>query len=69
MANKAAQSSASGGTSFLGVLLAMFIALKLNGVGAIAAWSWWWVFSPLWIGLAIFAVIFLIAIIIAAIAS
>lgn len=30
------------------VLLIIFIVLKLCGV---IAWSWWWVLSPLWIGL------------------
>jgi hypothetical protein len=51
--------------SGLPVLLAvLFIALKLCGV---IAWSWVWVLSPLWIGLAIglviliiFAVIFIV---------
>lgn len=31
-----------------GVLLVVFIVLKLTGV---IAWSWLWVLSPLWIGL------------------
>lgn len=30
-------------------LLLIFIVLKLVGVEPIASWSWWWVFSPLWI--------------------
>jgi hypothetical protein len=32
---------------FLDVLLIVFIVLKLCGV---IAWSWWWVLSPIWIG-------------------
>ena len=31
-----------------GILLVVFIVLKLTGV---IAWSWLWVLSPLWIGL------------------
>lgn len=36
--------------SLCGVLLVIFIVLKL--IGAIS-WSWWWVLSPLWIPIAI----------------
>lgn len=43
-------SSSSGGIGFAGLLAILFIALKLTGV---IAWSWWWVLSPLWIGLAV----------------
>ena len=39
------------------VLLVAFIVLKLCGV---INWSWWWVFSPVWIPLAIVAVILII---------
>lgn len=42
------------GMSFLAVLQTIFIILKLNGAGAIAAWSWWLVLTPLWIGVAAF---------------
>jgi hypothetical protein len=42
--------SASGGIGFTGPLTILFIALKLTGV---ISWSWWWVLSPLWIGLAL----------------
>ncbi len=31
-----------------GVLLVVFVVLKLTGL---IAWSWWWVLSPIWIGL------------------
>ena len=35
----------------IGVIIAVvFIVLKLTGV---IGWSWWWVLSPLWIGLVI----------------
>lgn len=42
--------SFSGGIGFCGLLAIVFITLKLLGV---IAWSWWWVLSPLWIGLAL----------------
>lgn len=43
----------SGGVGFLGLLTLLFIGLKLAGA---IDWSWWWVWSPLWIPLAIVVV-------------
>jgi hypothetical protein len=37
------------------LLAILFIGLKLAGI---ITWSWFWVLSPLWIGFAIFLVIF-----------
>ena len=37
----------SGGIGFAGLLTIAFIVLKL--IGRIT-WSWWWVLSPIWIG-------------------
>lgn len=48
--------NSSGGLGVSGVLLIVFIVLKLIGV---INWSWWWVLSPLWISILI--VLFLIA--------
>lgn len=31
----------------------VFLTLKLGGWGVVATWSWLWVCSPLWIGLAL----------------
>lgn len=42
--------TSSGGIGFLGVLTIAFIVLKLCKV---ISWSWWWVFSPMWIPLSI----------------
>jgi len=42
--------TAQGGSGFATLLTILFIALKLTHV---IAWSWWWVFSPLWLGAAI----------------
>jgi len=35
-------------------LTIVFIILKLTGV---IAWSWWWVFSPLWIPYAVMSLV------------
>lgn len=35
----------SGGVSFLGLLLLLFLGLKLTNQ---IDWSWWWVTAPLW---------------------
>ena len=55
-------SSNNGGIGFAGPLTVLFVGLKLTGY---IAWSWWWVLSPLWIGVAlvltILAVIFALA--------
>lgn len=36
----------SGGIGFVGLLTVVFITLKLTGY---IDWSWWWVWSPMWI--------------------
>lgn len=41
-----------------GILFLIFLILKLANIGTVATWSWWWVFAPLWIPVAI-ALIFL----------
>lgn len=51
MANNS--SSNSGGIGFTGLLTIVFITLKLTNY---IDWSWWWVLSPVWIGLAVFLV-------------
>jgi hypothetical protein len=52
-----------GGVSFPGLLTLLFIGLKL---GKVIDWSWWWVLSPLWIGVVVAVVVILAAIVIAA---
>lgn len=42
-------SSPAGGVGFFGLLTIAFIVLKITGL---ISWSWWWVFSPIWITLA-----------------
>lgn len=51
-------SQRSGGVSFLGLLAVLFIGLKLTGY---IAWSWWLVLAPLWGGMVLFLLVFLIA--------
>lgn len=41
------------GGNFAGLLTILFIGLKLTNH---IDWSWWWVLSPLWIGLAVIAI-------------
>ena len=50
-------SNSGGGIGLGGVLLIVFIVLKLCGV---IAWSWWWVFSPVWIPLILWVIIMII---------
>ena len=57
---------AYGGPGFWGWLTILFIGLKLTGF---IDWSWWWVLAPLWVGLAIFAVIAILVLVVAFIAS
>lgn len=47
----------SSGIGFPGMLTILFIGLKLTNF---IDWSWWWVLSPLWIGFALIAAIFLV---------
>ena len=42
------------------ILFLIFLTLKLAGIGVVATWSWWWVFSPILIPLAGLLVIFII---------
>lgn len=42
------KNSSSRGMSLVGTLTVIFIVLKLVKV---IDWSWWWVLSPLWIGI------------------
>jgi hypothetical protein len=46
------------GPSILNLLVILFIALKLCGV---ITWSWWWVLSPIWMGLGLATVLLTIA--------
>lgn len=45
-----------------GILLVLFVALKLLGV---IDWSWWWVLAPIWIPLAVWLVVVVIIAVVA----
>lgn len=53
-------SSSSGGIGVLGLLGVAFVVLKLTGF---IDWSWWYVTMPFWAGLAIAALILVMAVI------
>lgn len=53
-----ATKSTGNGIGFGTVLFLIFLTLKLCGV---ISWSWWWVFSPLWIPLAVVMTIVIVA--------
>ena len=47
-----------GGVGYGGILLMIFVVLKLTNL---IDWSWWWVLSPLWAGI-ILAIMLLVLI-------
>lgn len=51
------ENNTSSGMSFLDGLTLVFIGLKLAKV---IEWSWWWVFSPMWIPVIILLIILFI---------
>lgn len=57
------EKSGNGGVGFAGLLFVLFLGLKL---GHVIAWSWWWVFAPLWIPAGI-ALVVIIVIVVAAV--
>lgn len=46
-------STSTGGVGLVGLVFVAFLVLKLCKV---INWSWWWVFSPLWITALVFVV-------------
>ena len=52
--------SSSNGIGFTGLLLILFIGLKLTGF---IIWSWWWVLAPFWIGFIFVIILFALYII------
>lgn len=48
------------------LLTIVFVLLKVFGY---VSWSWWWVFAPLWIGLAIWLAIVVFALFFALLAA
>ena len=59
-------SSSSGGIGLLGFTFLIFLFLKLAEIGPVAAWSWWAVTAPLWLGFpALILFVLVIALIVA----
>lgn len=61
--SKKTETTTNGGVGFFGLLTILFIGLKLAGH---IAWSWWWVFSPLWLPFVVLVSIMLIVAVFAA---
>lgn len=59
--SKQQQQTTTGGVSTLGVVQIVFIVLKLVGV---IDWSWWAVFIPLYISIAIIVLLLVIGLLI-----
>ena len=55
--------------NFLFILCFTFLVLKLGQFGLVAKWSWWWVFSPIWIPLGIGVLIIILGLIILSITN
>lgn len=51
------------GSSLSNLLTVAFVVLKLTKV---IDWSWWWVLSPLWIQFALWFILLIMAVLIAA---
>ena len=47
---KAVETVGGGGVGFLSLLFLLFLGLKL---GNVIDWSWWWVFAPIWVPIAL----------------
>jgi hypothetical protein len=58
--------SSNGGIGVVGLLGVVFVTLKLTGV---INWSWWYVTMPFWGGLAIAAVVGIVALLVWGIVS
>jgi hypothetical protein len=53
--------NASGSGLVPSLLLVAFVFCKVAGVTRIAEWSWWWVLSPLWIGVLVVLAVAMLA--------
>lgn len=59
MSNK--KETSSSGLGIGTIIFLIFLTLKLGGWGVVATWSWWWIFSPIWIPLLVIVVILFVA--------
>jgi len=58
------ESNSKTGSWVVGAIFIVFLFLKLAGIGMVASWSWWWVFSPIWITAAFVLLLLIIYLII-----
>lgn len=63
MARRDTTSGSSGGLGVFTIVGVIFVVLKLLKVEPVKDWSWWWVLSPFWIGLAFVGLVILIVLI------
>jgi hypothetical protein len=54
------EKTTSSGIGLGTLIFLIFLTLKLGGWGIVATWSWWWIFSPLWIPIALLLIILFI---------
>ena len=52
----------SRGLGCLSVVGVIFVVLKLLSIEPVASWSWLWVLSPFWIGLAVEIVLLILVV-------
>jgi hypothetical protein len=55
------EKTTSSGIGLGTLIFLIFLTLKLGGWGIVATWSWWWIFSPLWIPIAVILLVLVIA--------
>lgn len=66
MSNDKNNVSIKSGVGFIGFLQLIFIVLKLIGI---ISWSWLWVLSPIWISVALYALVIIVLLVLSLIVN
>lgn len=66
MSNDKSNVSIKNGAGFIGLLQLIFIVLKLTDI---ISWSWLWVLSPIWISVALYALVIIVLLVLSLIVS
>lgn len=66
MSNDKSNVSIKNGVGFIGLLQLIFIVLKLTDI---ISWSWLWVLSPIWISVALYALVIIVLLVLSLIVS
>ena len=66
MSNDKNNVSTKSGVGFIGFLQLIFIVLKLTGI---ISWSWLWVLSPIWISVALYALVIIVLLVLSLIVN